>query len=129
MRARSSQKPIRDNGAQSSDRQSRRSIAAKRQRTQYEQGEAMPVELHDGSTIVLRKIDPDYDPTDRVSAITNLMDSQAAGEITTGLLYINESQPEMHELNNTTMTPLVDMPYDKVCPGNDVLQKLQARYR
>jgi 2-oxoglutarate ferredoxin oxidoreductase subunit beta len=98
-------------------------------RTQYEQGEVMPVELHDGSTIVLRKIDPDYDPTDRVSAITNLMDSQAAGEITTGLLYINESQPEMHELNNTTMTPLVDMPYDKVCPGNDVLQKLQARYR
>jgi 2-oxoglutarate ferredoxin oxidoreductase subunit beta len=98
-------------------------------RTQYDEGEAMPVKLHDGSTIVLRKMDQDYNPTDRVSAITNLMDSQAAGEITTGLLFVDESKPEMHELNNTTATPLVDLPYDKVCPGNETLQKIQARYR
>jgi len=98
-------------------------------RTKYDEGEAMPVKLHDGSTIVLRKMDQDYDPTDRVSAITNLMESQTAGEITTGLLYIDESQPEMHEVNSTTTVPLVDVPYGKVCPGNETLQKIQARYR
>jgi 2-oxoglutarate ferredoxin oxidoreductase subunit beta len=42
---------------------------------------------------------------------------------------VDESKPEMHELNNTTATPLVDLPYDKVCPGNETLQKIQARYR
>jgi len=95
----------------------------------YNEGEAIPVKLHDGGTIVLRKLDKDYDPTDRISAITNLMRSQAAKEITTGLLYIDESQPEMHEVNNTSKTPLRDLPYSKVCPGNDVLQKVQGRYR
>jgi 2-oxoglutarate ferredoxin oxidoreductase subunit beta len=98
-------------------------------KAQYEEGEAMPIELHDGSHIILRKIDKDFDPTDRVSALRNLQEHQAAGEITTGLLYIDESQPDMHEVNNTSNTPLIDLPYDKVCPGNDMLQKLQARYR
>jgi 2-oxoglutarate ferredoxin oxidoreductase subunit beta len=98
-------------------------------KAQYEEGEAMPIELHDGSHIVLRKIDKDFDPTDRVSALRNMQENQAKGEITTGLLYIDESQPDMHEVNNTSGTPLVDLPYDKVCPGNETLQKLQARYR
>jgi 2-oxoglutarate ferredoxin oxidoreductase subunit beta len=95
----------------------------------YNEGEAISVKLHDGGTIVLRKLDKGYDPTSRISAITKLMSSQDAKEIVTGLLYIDESQPEMHELNNTSKTPLRDLPYKKICPGNDVLQKIQARYR
>lgn len=98
-------------------------------KAQYEEGEAMPIELHDGSHIVLRKIDKDFDPTDRVNALRNMQENQVKGEITTGLLYVDESQPEMHEVNNTTSTPLVDLPFDKVCPGNDTLQKLQGRFR
>jgi 2-oxoglutarate ferredoxin oxidoreductase subunit beta len=98
-------------------------------RAKYDEGEAMTVELHDGSHIVLRKLDKDFDPTSRISALTNLLENVDAGEITTGLLYVNESQPGMHEVNNTTKIPLVDLPFDKVCPGNDTLQKIQARYR
>jgi 2-oxoglutarate ferredoxin oxidoreductase subunit beta len=98
-------------------------------KAQYNEGEAMQIELHDGSHIVLRKIDKDFDPTDRINAMSHLQKNNAAGEITTGLLYVDESLAEMHELNNTSSTPLVDLPYDKVCPGNDVLQKIQARYR
>jgi 2-oxoglutarate ferredoxin oxidoreductase subunit beta len=95
----------------------------------YNEGEAMPIEMHDGSHIVLRKLDKDFDPTNRVNAIRHLQENVAAGEITTGLLYIDESQPDMHEVNNTSSTPLIDLPYEKVCPGNATLQKLQARYR
>ena len=102
---------------------------AKEIRAKYDEGEAMPVELHDGSHIILRKLDKDFDPTDRVNALRNLQENATAGEITTGLLYVDESQPEMHEVNNTCKTPLVDLPFDKVCPGNATLQKLQARYR
>ncbi|MDP6617054.1 MAG: 2-oxoacid:ferredoxin oxidoreductase subunit beta [Gammaproteobacteria bacterium] len=95
----------------------------------YEEGTSMPVKLHDGSTIVLRKIDQDFDPMDRISALRNLQENAEAGEVTTGLLYIDESQPEMHEVDNTTKTPLVDLDYSQVCPGNDTLQKIQSRYR
>jgi 2-oxoglutarate ferredoxin oxidoreductase subunit beta len=98
-------------------------------KAQYDEGVAMQVELHDGSHIVLRKIDKDFDPTDRINAMSHLQKNNAAGEITTGLLYVDESLAEMHEVNNTSSTPLVDLPYDKVCPGNDMLQKIQSRYR
>jgi 2-oxoglutarate ferredoxin oxidoreductase subunit beta len=98
-------------------------------KARYAAGEAMPVELHDGSHIVLRKIDQDYDPTNRISAVTNLMENNAAGEITTGILYLDESQGDMHEVSNTVKTPLVDLPYSVLNPGNETLQKIQSRYR
>ena len=41
-------------------------------RAQYEKGEAMPVELHDGSQIVLRKVTDEYDPTDRANVYSYL---------------------------------------------------------
>jgi 2-oxoglutarate ferredoxin oxidoreductase subunit beta len=77
----------------------------------------------------LRKLDKDYDPTDRFNAVSNLMQNNANGEITTGILYLDESQPDMHEVNNTTATPLIDLPYSKLNPGNDTLRKIQSRYR
>lgn len=98
-------------------------------RAQYDSGSMMPVELHDGSKIFLRKLAADYDPTERVGAVRQLMENSAKGEITTGLLYINEAQPDMHELNNTTTTPLVDVPFAKLSPGSATLKKIQARYR
>jgi len=48
---------------------------------------------HDGTTLNLRKLAADYDPTDRIGAMTHLQ--QAPGrreEIVTGLLYIDENR-------------------------------------
>ncbi len=98
-------------------------------KAKYDEGEAMPVQLHDGSHIVLRKIDKEYDPTNRINAVANLMENNANGEITTGVLYLDETLEEMHEVSNTTSTPLIDVPYSKLNPGNDVLRKIQSRYR
>ncbi|RMF98244.1 MAG: 2-oxoacid:ferredoxin oxidoreductase subunit beta [Gammaproteobacteria bacterium] len=98
-------------------------------RAKYDEGCAMPVTLHDGSQIVLRKVDPDYDPTDRAAAIAHLEQLSAAREIVTGLLYIDESKPEMHELNKTTETALNKLPFERLCPGRDALRSLQQRFR
>ena len=95
----------------------------------YDEGEAMPVKLHGGDTIVLRKIEKGYDPTSRADAFKYLRDRFNAGEITTGLLYVNEERVEMHELMGNTETPLAQLPYDGLHPGNAELQKLQGRYR
>jgi 2-oxoglutarate/2-oxoacid ferredoxin oxidoreductase subunit beta len=98
-------------------------------KAQYAAGEAMPVELHDGSTIVLRKVDNAYDPTNKAQAAAYLRDRQAAGEITTGLLYIDESQREMHDLSGSSAVPMSQIPYDVLTPGSDMLQKIQSRMR
>jgi 2-oxoglutarate ferredoxin oxidoreductase subunit beta len=98
-------------------------------RALYDEGEAMPVKMHDGSQIVLRKVDPNYDPTDRAAAFSFLERHQEAGEIVTGLLYIDETKPEMHDLNRVINEPLRLRDYQRLCPGQAALQSLQDRFR
>ncbi|HEX9852740.1 MAG TPA: 2-oxoacid:ferredoxin oxidoreductase subunit beta [Woeseiaceae bacterium] len=95
----------------------------------YDEGEAMPVELHDGSKIIFRKVDRDYDPTSRAAAFSFLRDSVRRGEIITGLLYIDEESADMHELSGTVDRPLASIPYEELNPGSETLAKVMARYR
>lgn len=87
------------------------------------------VTMHDGSVIRFRSVPKDYDPTDRAAVATLLQEHQGRGEIVTGLLYLNESIPDIHEMNQTPTTPLVDIPFETLCPGASVLDALQDEYR
>jgi 2-oxoglutarate ferredoxin oxidoreductase subunit beta len=102
---------------------------AKEIMTAYDEGSSMPVELHDGSKIVLRKVDKEYDPTSRASAFSFLRERANVGEIITGLLYIDETTGDMHEMSNTVEEPLSKVAYENLAPGRQALQKLMARYR
>lgn len=95
----------------------------------YDEGSAMPVELHDGSRIVFRKVNKDYDPTSRAAAFSFLRDSVNAGEIITGLLYIDEESGDMHDLSGSVDTPLAKISFDELNPGRKTLEELMARYR
>ena len=86
--------------------------------------------LHDGSRVVLRKLDPTYDPTDRTAAYNYIGTKLKAGEYVTGLIHINETDStEFHNLNRTAAAPLNSIPFEKLSPGRAALDKLMARYR
>jgi 2-oxoglutarate ferredoxin oxidoreductase subunit beta len=53
----------------------------------------------------------------------------AMGEIVTGLLYIDASQGDMHEVAGTVDTPLNQVEYEKLNPGKQTLGKILAGYR
>ena len=95
----------------------------------YEAGDTMPVKLHDGSQIVFRRVNREYDPTSRAAAFSFLRDSVNAGEIITGLLYIDEEFGDMHDLSGSVEQPLSQIPYQDLNPGKDKLAKLMDRYR
>jgi len=95
----------------------------------YDEGTVMPVELHDGSRIILHKVDSEYDPTSRAAAFQYLRDRFNAGEITTGLLYIDESRQDMNELMGNVDTPLAQLPLETLHPGSAELKKILGRYR
>jgi len=95
----------------------------------YDEGEAMPVKLHDGSQIVFRKLDEGYDPTSRAAAFSFLRDSINKGEISTGLLYIDAEVGDMHSDAGTVKAPLSHLRYDDLKPGSDKLAELMDRYR
>lgn len=96
---------------------------------EYSEGDVMRVELHDGSHILLRKVDPDYDPCDRGAAFSYLEKCEQKGEIATGLLYLDEKRSTMHEINNSAATPLRELDYSRLNPGSATLGKIQSRYR
>jgi 2-oxoglutarate ferredoxin oxidoreductase subunit beta len=95
----------------------------------YADGEALPIEMHDGTRIVLRKVAKDYNPTKRGQAIEYIRARQRDGEIVTGLLYVDEGEPDLHGINGTTSVPLNQVPFESLCPGPSALATLQNRYR
>ena len=87
------------------------------------------VTMHDGSTVRFRKTPEGYDPTDREAAYAHVRACQQRGEVATGLLFLDENGQDMHAVAKTIETPLVEVPYEQLCPGNDALQKLMERFR
>jgi len=87
------------------------------------------VTMHDGSTVRFRRTPEGYDPTDREAAYAHVRACQQRGEVATGLLFIDGSSQDMHAVARTVETPLVDLPYEQLCPGNSELQKLMERFR
>ena len=79
--------------------------------------------------MLLKKAGDEYDPTDRAGAFQYIQDHQQRGEIVTGLLYIDESKPDMHGLAHTVRAPLGGIPYEELCPGSQALEELMQHYR
>ena len=95
----------------------------------YPPGSTLPVTMHDGSKVLFTKVPEDYDPRSREKVFAYLSGRQDRGEIPTGLLYVNEHLPEMHAQAKTVATPLNEVGYEKLGPGNAALQALQEEYR
>jgi 2-oxoglutarate ferredoxin oxidoreductase subunit beta len=95
----------------------------------YEAGGVLPVTMHDGSRVVLRKLDANYDPTHRGKAVEYIREKLRQNEYVTGLIYINEQSADMHDLNRTPKTALNTVPYERLTPGSKGLEKIMSRYR
>lgn len=97
--------------------------------TEYAEGDTVPVTLHDGSVIYLSKLAGDWNPQDRLSAVTKLHQAKAEGEILTGLIFIDTESKDLHTLLNTTGQPLNTLEQSKLCPGSGVLESINAGMR
>ncbi|MGA3190625.1 MAG: 2-oxoacid:ferredoxin oxidoreductase subunit beta [Bryobacteraceae bacterium] len=87
------------------------------------------VTMHDGSVVRFTGVPKDYDPTNRQRVTSYLQEHQGQGEVVTGLLYIDESVPDLHEMSKSPEGALSKVPYEKLCPGAAELAKLQEEYR
>jgi 2-oxoglutarate ferredoxin oxidoreductase subunit beta len=95
----------------------------------YQPGTVESVTQHDGSVIKLAKLHAGYDPRDRIAAMTYLQERHAAGEIVTGLLYLDPEPEDIHVHLNTVTTPLNKLGEADLCPGAAALEKINAAYR
>ncbi len=97
--------------------------------TQYAPGEVVEVQQHDGSLLRLRKLHPEYDPTNRYGAMSYMQEHQSRGEVVTGLLYVDPLATDLHMALNTTVKPLNTLTAEQLCPGSKALDKINAALR
>jgi len=97
--------------------------------TKYKPGEVVEVEQHDGTFLRLRKLDESYDPSDRYAALSYINKHQEHGEVVTGLLYLDPITTDLHEALNTCRESLSSLDQPALCPGNDILSKINASLR
>ena len=95
----------------------------------YAPGTVQVVEQHDGTKLVLRKLDADYDVHDRVAALNFLQRHAANGQVVTGLLYVDPDAEDLHAHLNTVAKPLNALETKDLCPGSTALEKINAALR
>src|SRR5712692_6000698 len=96
---------------------------------EYDPGTTVEVTMHDGSRLRLRKLEEDYDPTNKIRAITRLNEAKERDEMLTGVLYVNTKAPTFLDMLNTTDQPLATLPASVVRPGREVLEQVMEELR
>ena len=93
---------------------------------EFEAGTVREVTMHDGSTVVLKKLEKDYDPADRGKAFQMLEDAERKNILVTGLIYIDTSRPTLTDTFNLVDTPLNRLTEPDLRPGRETIEKINT---
>ncbi len=96
---------------------------------EYDPGSTVEVTMHDGSRLRLRKLEEDYDPTNKIRAISRLHQAKEEGTMLTGVLYVNTQTPTFLDMLNLTDQPLAALPPSIVRPAPEVLEQVMEELR
>lgn len=95
----------------------------------YGPGEAKAVRMHDGSSLKLKKLERDYDPTDREQAMLILEEARQRDVLVTGLIYLSKEQPPLQEVENLVKTPLTKLPVERLRPSQESLEEMNGLFK
>src|SRR5689334_6644965 len=93
------------------------------------EGEAMDVQMHDGSHLRIRKLGRDFNPTNRRAALEALEEAESKHEVLTGVLYVNTGKPTFVDLLNLDDEMLATLPESKTRPPKAVLDTVMEELR
>jgi 2-oxoglutarate ferredoxin oxidoreductase subunit beta len=93
---------------------------------EMKEGEIREVTMHDGSIIILKNLEKDYNPTDRFEALRVLEESQRNNWLATGLIYISTDKPVLSETYQLVDTPLNRLTEADLRPAPDMIDKVNA---
>src|SRR5246500_4171761 len=96
---------------------------------EYDAGTTVEVTMHDGSRLRLRKLEEDYDATNRIDTIHRLLEAHEKQEVLTGVLYVNSKAPTFIDLLNVTEQPLATLPESVTRPSREVLEQCMEELR
>ena len=95
----------------------------------YEPGMTREVRLHDGSRLYLKKLETEYNPTDKLEALRTLHEAQRRGAYATGIIYIEPDRDDFLELLNLVDEPLASLSVEKLRPPKVALDEIMNSLR
>ena len=95
----------------------------------YDAGTTANVRMHDGSHLRLRKLDREYDATNKVGALQLLAESREKDEMLTGVFYVNPDAPTFIEQLNMTGESLARLPQELTRPSRQALDEIMEALR
>jgi 2-oxoglutarate ferredoxin oxidoreductase subunit beta len=95
---------------------------------EYDEGEEQIVQLHDGPAIKLKKLDREYDPTDKWRALELLESARVKHEFITGLLYINTKRETLPQVMHLTDTPLATLSDEQLRPSRERFEQVMQAF-
>jgi 2-oxoglutarate ferredoxin oxidoreductase subunit beta len=96
---------------------------------EYDPGTTVEVRLHDGSFVRLKKLDPEYNPTSRLTALNLLREARQREEILTGIFYLDTSSKDFVGMLNLVEEPLASLSPGRVRPPKEVLDEVMEELR
>ncbi|MCC7518693.1 MAG: 2-oxoacid:ferredoxin oxidoreductase subunit beta [Verrucomicrobiae bacterium] len=91
----------------------------------YDHGQTHTIDLPDGARIVLKKLDRDYDPSDRVRALELLSRARDEHLFLTGLIYHHKGGPKpLTKQKKLVAEPLATLPQSRTRPSREVLESI-----
>ncbi len=96
---------------------------------EIEEGATQDVRMHDGSTLRLRKLGRDYDPTEKLRALSIISESAERGEVLTGVLYVATGKPTLIDMLGLVDEPLGTLPQSVTRPSREALEQVMEELR
>jgi len=93
------------------------------------EGQLQEVAMHDGSKLRIRKLERDFDPTNKFHALEALDQANAKGEVLTGVFYVDTSKPTFIDMLNIADAPLGTLPESQVRPPKQALDEVMEELR
>lgn len=87
----------------------------------YQEGEKFNLKMSDGSVLKLLKLDKDYDPTNKIGALSLLSEMGDSEVVVTGLLYKGEGKKSFQEAENMSDKNLSELSIKEIKPGTQAL--------
>jgi 2-oxoglutarate ferredoxin oxidoreductase subunit beta len=91
---------------------------------EFKEGETKEVTLHDGSVVILKKLEHEYDPTDKWQALKMLEEAEKNRWLLTGLIYVDPEQPTLYDYLDLTEEPLNRISSEQLRPSKEALQQI-----
>ncbi|MBW6464917.1 MAG: 2-oxoacid:ferredoxin oxidoreductase subunit beta [Brevefilum sp.] len=91
---------------------------------EFKEGEIKEVILHDGSMVILKKLEQAYDPTDKWQALQILEEAEKNNWLVTGLIYVDPNQPSLYDYMNLVEEPMNRIPVKDLRPQRETLEKI-----